>query len=234
MQKKLRVKLNEKTMKLNLENFLGMTHGFDKKDQRIRTAIQVSHKNCGYHFCEVYAKRTEDYFLMTAFKGTRVKEKDQPANKEYIMQWEMKNLCNTYKNKRYDTYNVRNWELEDHKYILNVASVYDLSDNENIRENIFKELCSNGLFDIWNPRAPCNRLEKLTNAQIELFRVFEIYNGVDRDDIDVINSRFDLYDKIKKGMRLDIKKPLISDDEFVALKSKLEGTLCRHQGFTKN
>lgn len=234
MQEDTHVKLNEKTMKLNLENFLGMTHGFDKENRRLRIAIQVSHKNCGYHFCEVYKKRTEDFFLMTAFKGTRVKEKDQPANKEYIMQWKNKKLCNTYNNKRYNTYNVKNWELKNHKYILDVDSVYDLSEDENIRENIFKELCSNGIFDIWNPKAPCNRLEGVNNAQIELFRVFEIYNGINREDINVINSRFELHDKLKKDTYVDIKNPVLSDDEFKSTKNKLEHTLNRHQGFIRN
>ena len=81
-----RIRLNEKSIKVNPENYLGMIHGCG--DKKIKTIIHVSTDTS--NFCKVLNKSSEQYFLLTASKKTYP---SQPAVEKVIDVWVRKGLC---------------------------------------------------------------------------------------------------------------------------------------------
>ena len=104
------------------------------------------------------------------------------------------------------------------KYIAVLDTVFYIKNNE----ELWDELCTNGIFDIWLPGAPYYNLEDDLNPMILLLRICEIKNGFSEVDIRDIH----LHAEIIKGDRdVSIKRPIIPNTEFSLIKDKILNTL---------
>lgn len=92
---------------------------------------------------------------------------------------------------------------------------------------LWKELCSNGIFNIWVPHAPFDRFEDAkTNPskyRIVLVRIFEINEEFTSEDIIHASDRIDHI--ISENRDISIRRPIINDNEFFKIKNKLEKTI---------
>jgi len=88
---------------------------------------------------------------------------------------------------------------------------------------LWKELCSNGLFNIWVPEAPYTRLNSCKTPserhRIMLLRVYEIDREFDRGDVVPANSRIDHLNT--DDYRVKLVRPVMSDSDFSRVKELL-------------
>ena len=108
-----------------------------------------------------------------------------------------------------------------HKYIAKLDSEYFIRNDKALWEKV----CSNGLFDIWDPKAPYKRFAQSKrdpdNFRIQLLRICEIDHEFSKDDIKSSNPR-NAPQLIPPIPEVEIGTPVISDEEFVNLKDILE------------
>ncbi len=92
---------------------------------------------------------------------------------------------------------------------------------------LWERLCSNGLFDIWNPRAPYKRFDQAKSDpakfRIQLLRIYEIDHEFNDNDIRNASSRVD---KLKSS-NIEVTKigPAISNEDFRNMKELLEHSI---------
>jgi hypothetical protein len=112
-----------------------------------------------------------------------------------------------------------------YKYIAKVEKQYFIKNDM----KLWKTICNNGLFDIWQPIAPSERYKKLktepSKYRILLLRIYEIWEEFDPREINIARK-----DTLKaKERRVTIKKPVIDDVEFTRIKSLLEHSIRDYQ-----
>lgn len=108
----------------------------------------------------------------------------------------------------------------DYKYVAHVVAHYPIINTI----ELWDELCSNGLFDIWNPSAPFLKYNENIDPSkftITLLRVYELETTVP-EDLVTVNAR---NASLSKPLMLKIKRPVISDSEFNQIKDKLEASI---------
>lgn len=107
----------------------------------------------------------------------------------------------------------------DYKYVVVLDTEYFVRNDISLWERI----CSNGLFNIWEPEAPLKRFNEAksdpTSYRIQLVRVFEIHNAF-RDE-DVIPAGRQYHHLVCSSKTVYIKKPIISNEEFKRIKNLL-------------
>jgi hypothetical protein len=92
---------------------------------------------------------------------------------------------------------------------------------------LWKTVCSNGLFDIWNPEAPNKRFDQAKSDsakfRIQLLRIYEINYEFNNNDIRHASARVD---KLKSS-NIEVSKigPVISNEEFRNMKELLEHSI---------
>ena len=105
-------------------------------------------------------------------------------------------------------------------YIAALVSEYFIKND--IR--LWQIICSNGLFDIWDPISPYSRFAECKSDplsyRIQLLRIFEINEEFDEIDIIPANSRIDHIMTTKRT--ITIKQAVIPDEEFLRIKSLLK------------
>lgn len=89
---------------------------------------------------------------------------------------------------------------------------------------LWNNLCTNELFDIWEPQAPFERFENAktdpSKYRIILLRIFEIKEKFEDKDIYHASSRIDHL--LTNNREVTIRKPIISDSDFGKIKDRLE------------
>ena len=115
----------------------------------------------------------------------------------------------------------------DFKYIVTLSKEYFVKNDI----KLWEETCSNGLFDIWNPAAPYSRFEDCkthpSKFRIQLLRVYEIKEKIKSTFIEHKSSRVDHI--IGEGnRRVQIKKPIMTDDQFQQYRQLLEETVSNY------
>ena len=115
------------------------------------------------------------------------------------------------------------------KYIAKLDSEYFIRNDKALWEKI----CSNGLFDIWDPKAPYKRFEQSKRDsdkfRIQLLRIYEIDHEFSKDDIK-INDRSDYL--IPPIREVEREVPVISDDEFGVLRDLLKRSVTPYYPIT--
>jgi hypothetical protein len=112
------------------------------------------------------------------------------------------------------------------KYIAELDREYFVRNDITLWETV----CSNGLFDIWNPEAPYKRFAQSKSDpakfRIQLLRIYEINYEFNNNDIRHVSSRVD---KLKSSNQ-EVSKigPVISNEEFRNLKELLENSITRY------
>ena len=112
-----------------------------------------------------------------------------------------------------------NFKIE-HKYIISVVKFKDIKN----KTEMWDEICTNGLFDIWDPSAPFQKYVENENPNqfcIGLLRLYEI-DEIISEDLLKVNDRNTI---LKKTLTVKIKRPIINDAEFNEIKEKLDRTL---------
>lgn len=112
-----------------------------------------------------------------------------------------------------------------YKYIAYIDSIYHINNTMELWERI----CSNGLFDIWQPTAPFNSLFGQKNIKpkqdpmILLLRIYEI----DKDftcEINKAKKNSTYYHDVPEKTA-NIVKPIITNKEFKKIKEKLASSI---------
>lgn len=106
------------------------------------------------------------------------------------------------------------------KYVVALDSEYFIRNEMALWESV----CSNGLFDIWQPGQPYLRFaqakSKPAKFRIQLLRVYEIDYEFKSGDIQFVSDRIDRL--VSSTREVVIRQPLIPDDGFKVLKALLE------------
>jgi hypothetical protein len=107
-----------------------------------------------------------------------------------------------------------------YKYVATFASEFIIKNDI----NLWNIICGNGLFDIWNPQAPYNRLDKCKSSpsqfRIFLLRLYEIDHEFKDSDVSHDGDRIDHL--VVDNKKVNLEKPVLSDLEFGEIKSLLE------------
>lgn len=90
--------------------------------------------------------------------------------------------------------------------------------------NLWKTVCSNGLFDIWEPIAPYTRFQKAESDPLKfricLLRVYEIFEQFDPSQIVPQSDRIDHL--VVDNKTVTFKEAVVEENEFKRIKSLLE------------
>ena len=245
-------------MKITPEDYIAMTHGYCvENNQRVRSPIYITDGSPRCHIRKsVYTDETRNnHFLLTSgIKANGLPGRHQKGNWYILNQWYNEGLCKIGKSPRFMTVNSntfvhgstdstniidywRGFNYGRFGYAIHVDNVYHIKEDKIIQKNVFKELCSNGLFNQWNFEAPCNRLKDVddnpkTKPEILFCRVYKINAEIYRDDL----VTWDAYDHSRywdEFHRIDqrdvvISHPVISDANFEEMRTKLESVLNKY------
>lgn len=113
-----------------------------------------------------------------------------------------------------------------YKYIVHLDSEYFVENDM----SLWKDICSNGLFNIWEPEAPFSLFEASkrneNNYRICLLRLYEIYEEFKLHEIDAS----DIYDHLKecKNRNVTIKTAIVSDEKFRKTRKLLEDSVYKY------
>lgn len=92
---------------------------------------------------------------------------------------------------------------------------------------LWEDICKNGLFDVWVPDAPYKRFQECNSGpskfRILLLRIYEINEHFGEDEISSVSDRIDHISS--HSLEVTLKKPVISDGEFVGIKELLESSI---------
>lgn len=107
-----------------------------------------------------------------------------------------------------------------YRYIAILNSEYHIKNDMQLWEGI----CSNGLFDIWDPISPYRRFAESKSDpfrfRIQLLRIHEINEEFQPNQIVPVSDRVDHL--IASRRTITIKGPVIPDQEFFSIKVLLE------------
>lgn len=188
--------INSMTLKVEKENAKAMIEGFYKGTTRHYVTIFVAHENAW----SMKGKFRQYPKLLTTIQQINPKHK----------------LSEIGKSMRAGSYSI------DYKYIAILKKIYHVKNNV----NLWKEICNNGLFDIWDWSAPYNNLRDDDDTDIDkgdprilLLRICEI-------DYDFENGLQigDRSDAIPQRKVNTIRK-IIPDDEYGATIEMLESSV---------
>lgn len=173
-----KVEINSYTLKVEKENAEAMIEGFWKDGDKYYVTIFTAHK---------HAKSMENDFrlrpkLLTVKKGKPRAE------------YPLSSIGRRLQSSNY---------IHSVKYLAVLDTIYYIENHI----KIWNVLCSNGIFDIWEPRAPFNSLEGKKVPMILLLRIFEI--DTDLSD-EIIPGQY--FDSIKPR-EVKIVKPIIPANE---------------------
>lgn len=109
------------------------------------------------------------------------------------------------------------------KYIAIAEKTYFIKNDI----ELWRKLCTNGLFNTWVPESPYARFDKAkadpSKHRISLIRVYEIEKGYTSKDIVHASSHIDHLMSDNKDVT--VKKAIVDDRHFSAIKSMLENTV---------
>ncbi len=92
---------------------------------------------------------------------------------------------------------------------------------------LWEEICSNGLFDIWDPEGPYKRFKNAKSDKkkfrIQLLRIYNIDYEFHKNEIEPANNRLDRL--IQPSREANEGDAVIPDGDFFKLKDKLERSI---------
>ena len=112
------------------------------------------------------------------------------------------------------------------KYVADLDSEYFVKNTM----SLWQILCSNGLFDIWQPDQPYERFAQSrshpSRFRIQLLRVYEIDNEFAPTDIEYASTRIDKL--ISPVRHVAVRRPLIADVDFAGVKALLKRSVAEY------
>lgn len=114
------------------------------------------------------------------------------------------------------------------KYIAVLDTIFHIENDP----KIWKELCSDGTFDIWEPEEPEKVLKTTKNSSVDkpepsilLLRIFEIDKAIKNELGKRIIWESERNVGLSRGIIVTVKRPMLTNEEFLALKIHLIETL---------
>ena len=158
------------------------------------------------HFISIYAAHKNAKSLQVGFKETpKILTTHNTVRPEHPLSVIGKNL------------NTSSFVLTN-KYLVFIDSIFFIKNEINLWENI----CTNGIFDIWHPEAPFNNLDQKKTPMILLLRLFEV--DYDFSNEIMVKVRFDEI----RPRAVNIIKPVITNQNFLEIKDTLKNTVSKH------
>jgi hypothetical protein len=208
MYSKIEVDINEITLKVERQNAKAMVEGFMKDSER--------------HYISIFAASKKSISLKKDFQTfPKLLENNNARDPKKIYP-----LSHIGKKMAAELYEV------PHRYVAVLDRIFHIKNEI----NLWKDICTNGLFDIWEPQAPFNCLNEKENPMVLLLRIYEVDYDF-KNDIRWYNDHYSLIPK----SRVKLVKPVIplnradsSNTEFdgtlyfTELTEKLRNTLSRH------
>ncbi len=201
-----RITINSASLKIEKVNAKAMIEGFIKEGKRHFVSLYTAGRN---------SKSLERNFA--EFPKLITLQKQNPR-KDYPMSSTGERL------------NAASYRLP-YQYIAILDTIYEIV-NDKI---LWKAVCINGLFDIWNPDAPFNSYfdpktrEKKEKPMILLIRFAQI----GKDFSLLLDHSYTYYDRIPDGIdrEVNLVRPILCNNDFDAYRAKLESSL---RGYLRN
>lgn len=111
--------------------------------------------------------------------------------------------------------------IENKEYTLKFIAFVDEQIKINISKELFDNICKKGFFQIWNPEGPMKYFAGKQEGYIILFRVYELENPIDESLLEKGRSGRNYYYGLSKDASYKIKKPVLDDDKYLAMKQEL-------------
>ena len=118
-------------------------------------------------------------------------------------------------------------EMDAENFVMPLKYIAKLDSEYSIRNEmkLWEKVCSNGLFDIWDPSAPFRRFDDVKSEhaefRIQLLRIYEIDHTFSDDDIESSNPR-NAPRLIPPIPEVKEMSPVISNEDFNNLRVLLE------------
>jgi hypothetical protein len=97
--------------------------------------------------------------------------------------------------------------------------------------SMWQTVCNNGLFDIWDPTAPYDRLAMSRSdpaeLMIQLVRIYEMDGQLDSRDVRSVSDRIDHL--VGPQRTVTIKGPVVTDGEFHKIKALLVSSVSQYR-----
>jgi 5-methylcytosine-specific restriction endonuclease McrA len=97
---------------------------------------------------------------------------------------------------------------------FNYAAFIDSYIEFKVSDIVFKELCTNGYFDIWDPGAPMKYFEGKSTGYLMVLRVYKLYDSVPEELLERGRSGRHFYYRLTEAFMSDIERPVLTDQEF--------------------
>jgi hypothetical protein len=145
------------------------------------------------------------------YLATRVEQfpKLITLNRHKKIPWEMSKIGQAL--------NADSFSIPIKKYVAEIEETHEIRNERPLWEKV----CTNGLFDVWEPEAPYgdynkNKNGKRESCKIVLLRIYEILEGFNDREIERYGS-CDRFDKITR-LEVTAVKPVVTEEEFGRLK----------------
>ena len=182
------IRINRKTMKVEIENYLSMIDGFKKENRLIRTSIFTSKANS-----TIMKNELMDYpQLITLKKTTPLRyETNERIVNQFMLKYET-----VFFDEYFESYNrFREFffdKISSFKNIAFIDGIYSLENDFDKQKKLWTDLCSNDLFDQWAWCAPFGSylLEKSNTQAQEIFKRLAKGGSIGEDERHIIMHEF--------------------------------------------
>lgn len=111
-----------------------------------------------------------------------------------------------------------------YKYVARLEKEYTINNNL----NFWQTVCTNDLFDIWEPSEPYRLFSNKAYPLIGLFRIYEIKEEFDECETEIKRPRYQ--EITRENLEVTLTREIISDDEFNKTQTLLESSIKKYVG----
>lgn len=213
--------INTQTLKIDTEMAISMTEGYVKDGNKIKTCIMSSHS-----MPRMAISLQNNFELLPKLitnNSIHVTRGNQPVSRARSRPLSHLGI------------DIKEKVLKDHesglspfkfKYVASLVAKYHIKNTI----EIWKDICNNDLFDIWEPEAPYKNILKKGDPLILLLRVYEL---VEEYPSEYVPDNGDRSHKLDGDGILSLKKPVIEDENFIKIHKRLDEILIKHEALTK-
>jgi len=212
--------INFQTLKIDTEMAISMTEGYVKDGNKIKTCIMSSHSMP--RMAIALQNNFELLPKLITNSSIHVTKGNQPVSRTRLRPLSHLGIDIKEKVLMNHESGLRPFKF---KYIASLVAKYHI--NNTIE--IWKDICNNDLFDIWEPEAPYKNILKKGDPLILLLRVYELDEEYPSD---YVLDNGDHSHKLDGDRILGLKEPVIEDEHFIKVHKKLDETLIKHEALT--
>ena len=211
--------INIQTLKIDTEMAISMTEGYVKDGNKIKTCIMSSHS-----MPRMAISLQNNFELLPKLitnNSIHVTRGNQPVSRARSRP--LSHLGIDIKEKVLMDYKSGLSPFK-FKYVASLVAKYHIKNTI----EIWKDICNNDLFDIWEPEAPYKNILKKGDPLILLLRVYEL-----DEEYPYVSDNGDHSHKLYGDGILGLKEPVIEDENFIKMHKKLDEILIKHEALTE-